>query len=881
MKKQLTCIILIFTLLAGNAAFAAKAPMTVKFSPASTPNAVYTEPYQENQYATVYSPWMRNLHLINLAGIERGEFGGEACQQIRSAAQSPVDPGVMYFVTNTSGIWVTRNNGKHWYNCVNNSGGTDAVGLICDRFDAGTVYANQRSAGVQRSRDYGRTWETIIEDSMMKPKSNRDNNLATDAKGNLYMALSHGIYVMNRETEEITMLYDAKNQKGEATQFMARKIIVSPDGQDIYVTIHYLATLKSESGIYISHDGGKTWVIKLGETEEEYWNPYSIVFHPENPKELYITAIYTNKADATKNRPCALYRTTDDFENMEFLTHHGYENLAEGVSLSYKNFYYLEFGPKNPQGIYPLYYCAYQSTYPHRVSYDYGKTFEMVHKPEHRVGEDTSRYPKGNKAYTGYLAKAFIVDWSVPEGRLVIFECGPHEWLAKTDTVNRLGGGFSGASIPHVATSNTGKMFLSTTDAGAFILESGKYSENSYPTFVSYDAHKETTESCHFSMAVYDPKDDSHVIGFVGNVNGQKNYYGIRQSFDGGRNFECVNPETRIDVATPPPYGNTRVLVYDKEDDQTIYSTYHTSYDNGKTWQENKYAIFAVSPVSKGKMIGASGTGRATELYLSEDGGETWSFICKPGTTGDYFGVIFDADDRYVWYTEKRDLIKLDTVSGEMESYKNKFPDYPGFRYIAQNPKDPKHIVVTSYPLLWGDKLQDDPKLSETRDGGKTWHPVPGLMGSAIHQPSFSQNTDEVFVGTMSGMFIYKYKEYWKYLDSKITIQIDGREVDFSEMPIIENGRAMVPMRELFEALDAKVSYNEETGEISARKGNNYITMKAGSLKATLNGKEVNLDVAPYVTAKGRTMVPIRFAAEALDVNVGWNGKGRIVGINS
>lgn len=881
MKKKITSLILTLTLLSGSAAFAEKAPMTVKHSPARTPNAVYTEPYPENQYATVYSPWMRNLNLVSKAQIERGEFGGEACQQVRSAAQSPVDPGVMYFVTNTSGIWMTRNNGKHWYNCVNNSGGTDAIGLICDRFEAGTVYANQRGAGVQRSRDYGRTWETIIEDTMAKPKGNRDNNLATDAKGNLYMALSHGIYVMNRETEEITMLYDAKNQKGDATQFMARKIIVSPDGQDIYVTIVYQATLKSESGIYISHDGGKTWVIKLPETEEEYWHPLSIVFHPENPKELYFTAVYKNKADETKNRPCGLYRTTDDFENMEFLTHHGYENLAEGVTLSYKNFYYLEFGPKNPQGIYPLYYCAYQSTFPYRVSYDYGKTWERVIKPEHRVGEDTARYPKGNKQYTGYLAKAFIVDWSVPEGRIVEFECGPHEWLAETDTVNRLGGGFSGASIVHTATSKTGNIFFSTTDVGAFIMESGTYSENSYPTFLAYDNKKDTNESFKFTMAVYDPNDDKHITAFVGNNNGLKLYYGIRQSFDGGHNFQTVNPETRMDISPAPPYGNTRVLEYDREDDQTIYSTYHTSHDNGKTWQENEYAIFAISKTTCGKMLGAKGTGKATELYLSEDGGKTWRFVSKPGTAGGYFGIAFDADDRYVWYTEKRDLVKLDTKTGTWESYKGKFPTYPAFKYIAQNPRDSRHIVVASYPLVWPAKIADDPKLIESRDGGETWHAVPGLMGSAIHQPTFSENTDEIFVGTMSGMFIYKYKEYWKYLDNKITVEIDGKEADFSEMPVIENGRAMVPMRELFEALDANVYYDAETGEISARKGNNYVTMKAGSQSATLNGKEVTLDVAPYITAKGKTMVPIRFAAEALDVNVGWDSEDRIVGIYS
>ena len=200
---------------------------------------------------------------------------------------------------------------------------------------------------------------------------------------------------------------------------------------------------------------------------------------------------------------------------------------------------------------------------------------------------------------------------------------------------------------------------------------------------------------------------------------------------------------------------------------------------------------------------------------------------------------------------------------------------------MAQNPKDPNHILVASYPQTWVDKYHDDPKLWETRDGGESWHSVPGLMGNNIHRPVFSPITDEVFIGTMAGLFIYKYEEYWKYLDTKISVEIDGEIKSFSEMPVIENGRAMVPMRELFEYLGATVKYSEETGEISARKGNNYITMRAGSTSATLNGKEVTLDAAPYITQKGKTMIPIRFAAEALDINVGWNAKDRIVGVYS
>ncbi len=873
MKKKITSLILALTLLAGTSAFAEKAPMTVTYSPARIPSAAYTEPYPESPFATVYCPWMRNFHLMSDNEVARGSLGGEACQQVRSAAQSPVNPDIMYFVTNTSGIYVSKNDGERWYNCVNNAGGFDAAGLMCDAFDEATVYAHMRGVGVQRSRNFGRTWEKVIEDNETKvTKGHRDNTLAIDGKGNLYMALSHGIYSMNRETEEVTKLWPAE---GETLTGVPRwyDIEVTKDGQHIYAT---QTTSTLPRGVWISHDGGKTWEFKLPETEEKVYIVRSVAFHPENESEIYITMNITDKLDSKKSVSCALYRTNPDFEKLEFITYHGQN---EGATASYANFYGLKFGPKNPDGIYPLYYCANNSTYPLRVSYDYGKTFSLVLKPEHHAAEDTVRYEKG-EGYAGWLFKQFIVDWSEPEGRVIHFEGGPGEWLAKDDSYRWLSSGFSGASVTNFITSSTGKTFLCTTDVGAFIHRSGVYTENSYPTYRTY---KKDKEEFRFVCAVFDPNDDNHIVGFIGANNGVGAYYGVRQSFDGGKTFDAPGDDRKILKENIPPLGNgnTRVLQYDVEDKNTIYTTYWTSYDNGKTWKENEYYYLAVSNVTPGKILACKGTGKTAELYLTEDGGENWRYICTPATGGDFTSVIFDADERYVWYTEKKNLVKLDTKSGTFESHNAKLSRYPAFRYIAQNPKDPKHILVTTYSGILNGKFHDDPKLWETRDGGDTWHAVPGLVSSEVHRPAFSSNTDEVFIGTMAGVFIYNYKEYWKYLDNKITIEIDGAEADFSEMPVIENSRAMVPMRELFEALDAKVSYDAETGEISARKGNNYITMKAGSLSATLNGKDVTLDAAPYVTTKGRTMVPIRFAAEALELSVGWSTESRRVVINS
>ena len=113
------------------------------------------------------------------------------------------------------------------------------------------------------------------------------------------------------------------------------------------------------------------------------------------------------------------------------------------------------------------------------------------------------------------------------------------------------------------------------------------------------------------------------------------------------------------------------------------------------------------------------------------------------------------------------------------------------------------------------------------------------------------------------------------------TIYVDGQEVSYSEQPKITNGRTMVPMRELFEQLGATVNYNDETRLITASRNGIYVSLTPGSDKATINGKELQLDASPYVTAKGRTMVPIRFVSEALGVGVGWNHESRTVYIKN
>lgn len=113
-----------------------------------------------------------------------------------------------------------------------------------------------------------------------------------------------------------------------------------------------------------------------------------------------------------------------------------------------------------------------------------------------------------------------------------------------------------------------------------------------------------------------------------------------------------------------------------------------------------------------------------------------------------------------------------------------------------------------------------------------------------------------------------------------ISIYIDGVRLATDQAPIMVQGRTMLPLRAIFEALGAKILWNQKTQTATAIKDDTTIVLKIGSKVATINNEAVTLDV-PGQNLKGRTMVPVRFVGEALGQEVGWNSKTQTVTITS
>ena len=62
-----------------------------------------------------------------------------------------------------------------------------------------------------------------------------------------------------------------------------------------------------------------------------------------------------------------------------------------------------------------------------------------------------------------------------------------------------------------------------------------------------------------------------------------------------------------------------------------------------------------------------------------------------------------------------------------------------------------------------------------------------------------------------------------------VTVELDGKNIEFDVNPQIIDGRTLVPLRKIFEEIGALVKWNADTKTISARKNSKTITLTIDS----------------------------------------------------
>ncbi len=138
--------------------------------------------------------------------------------------------------------------------------------------------------------------------------------------------------------------------------------------------------------------------------------------------------------------------------------------------------------------------------------------------------------------------------------------------------------------------------------------------------------------------------------------------------------------------------------------------------------------------------------------------------------------------------------------------------------------------------------------------------------------------------------------------EDDIKVLLDGQEIEFDVPPRIIDGRTLVPVRAIFEALGAKVDWRESYQSIIAYRDGTEIIMPVGgntikkhawphsdysSLDTIIEWKSyesgsiyTELDVPPMII-DDRALVPIRAVSESFDCTVSWEQETQTVNITS
>lgn len=114
-----------------------------------------------------------------------------------------------------------------------------------------------------------------------------------------------------------------------------------------------------------------------------------------------------------------------------------------------------------------------------------------------------------------------------------------------------------------------------------------------------------------------------------------------------------------------------------------------------------------------------------------------------------------------------------------------------------------------------------------------------------------------------------------------ITVYVDGTKVNFDQPPIIKDDRTLVPMRRIFEALDAQVFWDEPSQTVMAVHDTDVVLFHIGKAELYKNGELIYTMPVPAQIINDRTLVPLRAVAESFGADVGWDGVDYVVNISS
>ena len=143
-------------------------------------------------------------------------------------------------------------------------------------------------------------------------------------------------------------------------------------------------------------------------------------------------------------------------------------------------------------------------------------------------------------------------------------------------------------------------------------------------------------------------------------------------------------------------------------------------------------------------------------------------------------------------------------------------------------------------------------------------------------RPAFYLDEDNAVILSGSGTA----EEPYIMTGREIEVYTNGTKAEMSDQPTIKDGIVMLPVKETFEKLGAKVNWDEETQAVTIEKDGNYIYMLRDNKGIMINGEIYDLGY-PMTMIEDVAYVPLTAIEMSITQNVTWNGEQYRIDINT
>ncbi|HWP97228.1 MAG TPA: stalk domain-containing protein [Syntrophomonadaceae bacterium] len=113
-----------------------------------------------------------------------------------------------------------------------------------------------------------------------------------------------------------------------------------------------------------------------------------------------------------------------------------------------------------------------------------------------------------------------------------------------------------------------------------------------------------------------------------------------------------------------------------------------------------------------------------------------------------------------------------------------------------------------------------------------------------------------------------------------VNVLVNGQSLQSDVKPFINaDGRTMLPVRAIAEALGAQVQWDEATQTATLTLGAKTVKIPIGQNSILVDGQPTSMDTIAAIK-DGRTLLPVRSVGEALGAQIGWDESTQTVSIN-